>query len=86
MVDLSRLHATDAAGQVCSRDCSSPRPVLFGLGIGRVESIVLFDPDSALPAERFPRGETLAVLIEDVDAAVAAVGSKEATLQSKTIT
>src|SRR6185295_13021441 len=47
------------------------------LGIGRVEHVVLVDVDAARPAELPPLLEELAVLIEDLNAAVAAIADEQ---------
>src|SRR6266849_2898207 len=47
------------------------------LRVGDVENVVLVDPDAARPAELLPLGEELAVLVEDLEAAVGAVGDEQ---------
>src|SRR6266446_780308 len=48
------------------------------LRIGDVDGVVLVDPDPARPAELLPLGEELAVLVEDLEAAIGAVGDEQA--------
>src|SRR5258706_6312564 len=48
------------------------------LRVGDVDAVVLVDPDPARPAELLPLGEELAVLVEDLEAAVGAVGDEQA--------
>ena len=45
--------------------------------VGDVDDVVLVDEDAARPAELLPLGEELAVLVEDLDAAVDAVGDEQ---------
>src|SRR5260370_685195 len=80
VVNLSRLHAADTHPALAAWIVSILARRVFGFGIGHVESIILIDPDAARPAELFPRSEKFAVLIENVDAAVAAGGDEEASL------
>src|SRR6266849_531198 len=47
------------------------------LRVGDVDHVVLVDPDAARPTELLPLGEELAVLVEDLDAAVGAVGDEQ---------
>src|SRR5262249_37145669 len=47
------------------------------LRVGDIDLVVLVDPDTARPAELFPLGEELAVLVEDLEAAVGAVGDEQ---------
>src|SRR5258706_9981567 len=53
--------------------------ILFGvrLGIGHVHVVVPVDVDAARPAELFPLIEEASILIEDLNAAVAAVGHED---------
>src|SRR5215813_5478842 len=47
-------------------------------GIHAIKNVVLVDEEAARAAELFPLGDELAVLIEDFDAVVAAVGNEQA--------
>ena len=51
------------------------------LGVGDVEHVVLVDEDAARPAELRPLVDELAVLVEDLDAVVAAVADEQAALR-----
>src|SRR6266436_1951161 len=48
------------------------------LRVGDVDSVVLVDPDAARPAELLPLGKELAILVEDLEAAIGAVGDEQA--------
>src|SRR5579871_3972514 len=48
------------------------------LRVGHVDRILLVDPDAAGPAELLPFGQELAVLIENLNPVVGAVGHKQA--------
>ena len=49
---------------------------------GDIDHVVLVDGDAARPAELLPLGEELALLIEDLDAVVGAVGDEQASGES----
>ena len=55
--------------------------LLVGLRIRHVEHVVLVDEDRARPAELLPFGEQAAVQIENLDAAVDAVGDEQPVLR-----
>src|SRR5215475_3177797 len=48
------------------------------LRVGDIDLVVLVDPHAARPAELLPFGEELAVLVEDLEAVVGAVGDEQA--------
>src|SRR5205823_14896471 len=50
---------------------------ILGFGIRDVKHVVLVDENPARPSELFPCGDELAVLVEDHNTAVAAVGDKQ---------
>src|SRR5262249_48662326 len=47
------------------------------LRVGDIDAVVLVDPHAAWPAELLPLGEELAVLVEDLEAAIGAVGDEQ---------
>src|SRR5712671_4338885 len=53
---------------------------VVGLGIDHIEHVVAIDIDAAGPAELFPRGEKLAVLVEHHHTAIAAIGNVKVVL------
>src|SRR5262249_45612739 len=48
------------------------------LRVGDIDLVILVDPHAARPAELFPLADELAVLVEDLEAAVGAVGDEQA--------
>jgi hypothetical protein len=54
----------------------APRPILVRLIVRHVDHVVRVDGDVARPAELLPFSDELSVRIEDLDAAVAAVGDE----------
>src|SRR5262249_11165607 len=71
--DLAVLGAAEADALLEARI-----ELVTGLGVGDVDLVFLVDPDSARAAELLPLGEELAVLVEDLDAAISAVGDEQA--------
>src|SRR5882757_8547506 len=53
----------------------------FRFGIGDIDGVVLVDEDAARPAELRPLVDEVAVLVEDLDAVVAAVAEKQPSLR-----
>src|SRR6266446_4464836 len=51
--------------------------LLAGLRVGDIDHVVLVDGDAARAAELSPLGEEFPVLIEDLDAAIGAVGDEQ---------
>src|SRR6185369_10375551 len=54
---------------------------IFGFGIRHIQHIVLVDEDAARPPELLPGGEEFPILIENRDAAVAAVRHEQTPLR-----
>src|SRR6266550_5462035 len=52
----------------------------FGFGIGHIDHVIP-DVDAARPAELLPVGDVVALLVEDLDAVVVAVGDEQAPLR-----
>src|SRR5262249_21396936 len=63
----------DAAFPVFMRRRNRPR-----LGIGDIDDVVLVDEDAARPAELVPLVDEVPLLVENLDAVVAAVAEEEA--------
>src|SRR5215831_15360766 len=71
--DLAVLGVADADALLEARVGLAGR-----LGVGDVDLVVLVDPDAARPTELLPLGDEVAVLIEDLEAVVGAVGDEQA--------
>src|SRR6185503_14027571 len=54
---------------------------LVRVRVGDIEDVVLVDIETARPAELTPLGEELALLVEDLNAAVGAVADEKAALR-----
>src|SRR6266478_2171824 len=77
---LAVLHAADADAALAARIVIGGALIVRGLGIDHIQHVVLVDGDTARPTELLPGGEEFSVLVEDHDAAVAAVGDVEVVL------
>src|SRR6185437_4416749 len=77
--DRAVLGAADADAAAAAR-VGGTAGLVLGLRIGDVEHVVFVDIDRARPTELRPLGDELAVLVENLDAAVRAVGDKDAPL------
>src|SRR6185503_16510297 len=81
ILDLAGFRAADANAALAARVVGVLARRVLRFRIGDVKDIVPVDENSARPSELFPCGEELSVLIEDRDAAVAAVGNEQPTLR-----
>src|SRR5262249_44478730 len=80
-INLPRFCAAAAHAALAARVVGVLAWRVLGFRIGDIEPVVLVDPDAARSPELLPRVEELAVLIEDVHAAVAAVSDEESSLR-----
>src|SRR5258708_26943531 len=76
-IDLAGLHAAETDAALAAGIVGVLAGRILGFGIRNVEHVVLVDEDAARPAELLPRAEKFSVLIEERDAAIAAVGDEK---------